>query len=308
MKSSILHPPGPPETSGGNFTRREFIKTTAAATTVGLFHIKCAPKFEAAVFSFGLVGDVHYADKAMRINRYYRESIAKLEQCVETFSHNRLPFAVHLGDFVDSAEDKLTELEYLATIRDVFSAFKGPKHFVMGNHDLFVFSKEEYLKNCNAPADKGYYAFDEGGFHFVVLDANFLKTGEAYDSGNYKWTDTNINSPQMEWLRQDLRLAANRKTIVFVHQNLFGEDTPYGVKNAPAVRAILERAGNVLAVFQGHYHKGGRKKINGIHYLTHKALVDGASLANNSFSIVSIDGRNRVQVQGFGKQGTVVLG
>ncbi|MFQ5631334.1 MAG: metallophosphoesterase [bacterium] len=289
-------------------SRRKFIKSTTAASIAGLFHIKCAPGFETAVFSFGLVADVHYADKTMRINRYYRESIAKLEQCVETFSHNRLPFAVHLGDFVDSAEDKQTELGYLATIRQTFSAFKGPKHFVMGNHDLFAFSKEEYLKNCNAPTDTGYYAFDEAGFHFVVLDANFMKSGEAYDSGNYKWTDTNINPPQIEWLAQDLRNAASKKTIVFVHQNLFGEDTPYGVKNAPAVREILEKAGNVLTVFQGHYHKGGHRKINGIHYLTHKALVDGASLENNSFSMVSIDRRNRVQVQGFGKQGTMVLG
>jgi alkaline phosphatase len=280
-------------------SRRDFLKLGAAAG-IGL-----TGWFEANTsgdFSFGIVGDIHYADKDMRINRHYRDSIAKLEQCVATFNDSRLPFAVMLGDFIDKAPDKTTELEYLKTIRRAFTPFNGDKHFVLGNHDLARLSKAEYLANCGAVSPQSFYSFDAGGYHFVVLDAGFTKTGAAYDTGNFQWKDANIPAAQQEWLAQDLQNASARKTLVFVHQNLHDESSLYGVKNAKAVRRILEKAGNVLAVLQGHDHQGAYAKINGIHYFTVKALVDGATLQNNSYAVVTMMPNGRMRLRGFGRE------
>jgi hypothetical protein len=44
--------------------------------------------------------------------------------------------------------------------------------------------------------------------------------------------------------------AATGKTLVFAHQRLDVKND-YGVKNAAAVRKVLEDSGKVLAVFQG---------------------------------------------------------
>ena len=96
-------------------------------------------------FSFGIVADLHYADKAMRINRYYRESVMKVQQCVETFHAYELSRAIVLGDFVDSASDRATELGYLQTIRKPFAQFLGKRYLVLGNHDLMRLSKDEFL-------------------------------------------------------------------------------------------------------------------------------------------------------------------
>ncbi|MDZ7342972.1 MAG: metallophosphoesterase [candidate division KSB1 bacterium] len=115
---------------------------------------------EAAGISFGIVADIHYADKERRNNRYYRESLAKLRQCVEAFNQHDLAFAVMLGDFIDKAPDKATEVEYLKTIRQVFSLYQGDKHFVLGNHDLAYLSKAEYLENCGAVTQKSFYSFE----------------------------------------------------------------------------------------------------------------------------------------------------
>ena len=57
----------------------------------------------------------------------------------------------------------------------------------------------------------------------------------------------------------------SHKSIVFVHQCL-DVIPPFGVKNGPEVRKILEDSGKVLAVLQGHYHWGNYQEIGGLHY------------------------------------------
>jgi alkaline phosphatase len=291
-------------------SRRKFFKLGAAAG-LGLtgflsagrpLHAKAPDEI-----SFGMVADVHYADKDMRINRYYRDAMAKLEQGVGAFNERKLAFAVMLGDFIDKAADRAVELEYLKTIRQVFAQYAGDKHFVLGNHDLARLSKGEYLANCGAVSPQSYYSFNAGGYHFVILDANFRSDEASYDAGNFKWIDACIPVAQQEWLAQDLMNANGMKAIVFVHQNLHDESSPYGVKNAGTVRRILEKSGNVLAVMQGHDHRGAYAKINGIHYFTLKALVDGATLENNSYAIVTIARNGRIKLSGFGREGDKIF-
>ncbi len=294
-------------TESATISRRKFLKLGAAAGLGWFGASQALFANEPAEISFGIVTDVHYADKDMRIDRFYRESIDKLRQSVETFNANRLPFVVMLGDFIDKAPDKTTELKYLAAVREVFSLYRGHKHFVMGNHDLANLSKAEYLANCGAVSPYGHYSFDAGSYHFVILDANFRRDGEAYNAGNFKWKDAFIPAPQLEWLAQDLQRANGTKTVAFVHQNLHDESGIYGVKNAAAVRRIFEQSGNVLAVVQGHDHKGAYAKINGIHYFTLKALVDGPTLKNNAYALVTIGVNNRLSIRGFGKEKDIIL-
>lgn len=137
---------------------------------------------DSAEISFGIVTDVHYADKDMRINRSYREALAKLHECVETFNRSRLAFAVMLGDFIDKAPDRASELEYLRAIRQAFARYAGDKHFVIGNHDLARLSKPEYPANCGTVSQHSYSSFNAGGYHFVILDAGFTKSGAASDA------------------------------------------------------------------------------------------------------------------------------
>ena len=288
-------------------TRRDFL--TVGSITVLCFAtstLGCAEKIMNGNynFSFGIITDLHYAEKEMQINRYYRESDEKLRECIETFNSLQPDFIIELGDFVDSG-DRDTELGYFQTINTIFKEFDGDRYYVIGNHDLSTFSKEEFIRFSGS--SDTHFSFDHEDCHFVVLDANFKRDGSDYNAGNFDWMETFIPESQLKWLKNDFEQAKEKQTIVFVHQNLNDENSPYGVKNAPEVRKILESAGNVLAVFQGHDHSGGYAVINGIHYVTFRAAVEGSSLKNNAFAVVYMSGKGNIRVKGYKKQRSIDL-
>ena len=67
------------------------------------------------------------------------------------------------------------------------------------------------------------------------------------------------------------------------------------------MRQIIEQSGRVLAVFQGHRHDGGYSLIEGIHYYTLKAVVEGPGLENNSYAIVEVRQDMSITITGYRK-------
>ncbi len=246
----------------------------------------------------GLVTDLHYADKPPAGSRHYRETLAKLAEAARQFAQDKPEFIVELGDFIDAADSIETEKQYLKRIQAEFQKLPGEKHYVLGNHCVFNLTKPEFLAGVGQK--KSYYSFDAGGFHFVVLDACFRGDGKPYGRKNFQWTDANIPEAELEWLAGDLKIAKG-KTIVFAHQRL-DVSNHYGVKNAKAVRKVLEDSGKVLAVFQGHSHKNDYKEIAGIHYCVLVAMVEGSGLNNNGYSIMEITDDGTIRISGHQKQ------
>ena len=246
----------------------------------------------------GLVTDLHYADKPRRGSRYYRQTLSKLTEAVAQFKRDKPAFTVELGDFIDAADSVKTELGYLKTVNTLFSKIPGDAHYVLGNHCVHTLTKDEFLGGVGKK--ESYYSFDKNGFHFVVLDACFRGDGKPYGRKNFKWTDPNIPAAELDWLKSDLRQTKS-KTIVFVHQRL-DVGKPYGVKNAKAVRKVLEKSGKVLAVFQGHSHKNDHKLINGIHYTTLVAMVEGDGVKNSGYSLLDVFTDGTIRLAGFRKQ------
>ncbi len=246
----------------------------------------------------GLVTDLHYADKPARGTRHYRQSPEKLATAAEQFAKNQPDFIVELGDFIDAADSVETELGYLKRINKDFRSICNNRHYVLGNHCVYTLQKQEFLDTVEQ--EKSYHSFDCGQFHFIVLDSCFRSDGEPYGRKNFQWTDPNIPQQELEWLKADLK-ATTKKTVVFAHQRL-DVSNHYGVKNGEDVRAILEQSEKVLAVFQGHSHKNDHNEINGIHYCTLVAMVEGAGEQNNAFSIMEITDSNTIRIEGFIRQ------
>lgn len=192
-------------------------------------------------------------------------------------------------------------------MEEVFSRFNGPRYHVLGNHDEDCISKEQFFsiaKNSGTNSTKTYYSFNSGGFHFVVLDANYDSTGQDFDHGRFDWNDTNIPEQELRWLEDDLK-ESDKQVIVFIHQLLCGEKS-YQVKNASQVQAILESNGNVKCVFQGHYHDGDYAEYNGIHYYTLRSLVKGKKIRGNSYAIVTASATT-IKIHGFRKAKSLTL-
>lgn len=240
---------------------------------------------------FGMVTDCHYADVDPAGTRFYRQSLDKLGECVVRMNDEKVDFLIELGDFKDQGRPPVEQdtLTYLDQVEAVFRRFDGPTYHVLGNHDVDSISKPQFqarVTNTGVDCTRCYYSFDVKGLHCIVLDANYRSDGADYDRGNFDWTDANIPADELDWLRRDL-VAARGPAVIFIHQLLDGTGAVY-VENAAEVRDVLERSGKVLAVFQGHHHAGDYNEINGIHYCTLVATVEGQGAENNSYAIVEV--------------------
>ena len=259
---------------------------------------------------FGIVTDCHYADADAAGTRFYRQSRDKLGECVARMNAEKVDFLIELGDFKDQDRPPVEQqtLAHLDKIEAVFQRFGGPTYHVLGNHDADSISKPQFLAsvtNTGVEAGRSYYSFDSNGLHCIVLDANYSANGAQYDHGNFDWTDANIPPHELAWLRDDLAATAG-PTVVFIHQLLDGTGAVY-VKNAADVREILENSGKVLAVFQGHHHSGAYSQINGIHYYTLIATVEGQGTESNSYAIVEVQPGLNAVVTGYRKAMSDVL-
>jgi len=254
---------------------------------------------------FGAFADPHYAEKVYG-NRHCEDSAAKLGACVETFEEAGLDFAVSMGDLIDSVGKREEEAGYARTMAGIFAGLDGPRHWVLGNHDVQAFAKEEFLMLCGA-AYPPYYSFDLKGVHFAILDGNCHEDGGDFRAGAFSWDEAWVAERQLEWLACDLGAAAGRPAIVLCHENLDhrlweGALDPHVVRNAERVRDVLEGAGNVKAVIQAHYHPGLVVEKSGIPYIALRAMVVGPGLENNAFAVIRLEGDGTVAVEGFGQQ------
>jgi hypothetical protein len=264
---------------------------------------------EAQQVTFGIVTDVHFAEIPRSGTRMYSQSLDKLKECVDTMNKYKVDFVVELGDFKDMSQppDEQNTLGFLKQVEEVFSGFNGPRYHVLGNHDEDCISKEQFLsiaENSGISGKKSYYSFNSGGFHFVVLDANYDSAGQDFDHGHFNWGDPNIPGKEIKWLEADLKESKD-SVIVFIHQLLDGA-VPYQVKNASQIREILENSGKVGCVFQGHFHEGNYSEINGIHYYTLRSLVSGKKPKGNSYAIVTASA-DSIKIRGFRKAKSLTL-
>ena len=293
-----------------NISRRKFVIATTTLIGAAPFAGLALPTKKFKPVRFGIITDIHYADRTPNINRYYKESLTKVRECVDLMNEQDVDFLIEIGDLKDEGNPpkEADTLRFLSTIENEFRRFKGPLYHVLGNHDHDSISKQQFLAgilNHNFTHARNYYSFNTGSLHFVVLDANYTAEGKAYDHGNFDWKDSHIPGDQLRWFKKDLN-DHKMPAIVFVHQQLDASAFDdrhkiYCPDNEEAVRKIIEDAGNVIGVFQGHYHPGSLNKINNIYYYTLKAVIEGSGAENNNYAIVEIGKDLVTRIKGFRK-------
>lgn len=280
--------------------RRRFLQSGSLLLSAGTTLDGSQASAEGTVPSvrFGMVTDLHHADKPPRGTRYYRESRDKFAEAAAAFQESRPDFVVELGDLIDAADSVELEQQYLTTINREFAAVCNDRHYVLGNHCVDTLTKQEFLGQVGQA--HSYYSFDRGGFHFVVLDSCFRSDGQPYGRKNFEWTDPNVPPAELDWLRRDLR-SNELPVVVFAHQRL-DVNNNHGVKNGAEVREILESTDRVRAVFQGHSHQNDLKEINGIPYCTLVAMVEGSGTDNSGYALAELHADGSLLLQGFRKQ------
>lgn len=249
-----------------SINRRKFIQSTgflssALILPLNLTTEQVQPEDQV---TFGLVADAH--------QDIMHDAIPRLEAFIQATLERETDFNIQIGDF---CEPKAANLDFFR----VWNQYKGPKHHVLGNHDMDSSTKEVTIEYWGME-DK-YYSFDLNGFHFVVLDANYLNLeGQFvdYSKANFYIDSTHrtwINPKQIEWLEDDLQ-KTDLPTLVFSHQGLAHD--AFGIKNRTRIQKLFEainkQAGKtkVIACFNGHNHVDAHRQINGIHYIDINSL------------------------------------
>jgi alkaline phosphatase len=285
----------------GQIGRRAFLRQgTLVLAAAGFEGVRPGRAGEPAAggIRVGLITDLHYADKPSAGTRHYRETLTKLAEAAGQFARDKPAIVVELGDLVDAADSVATELAYLKRVNKEFAALARNRHYVVGNHCVDTLTKDEFLGEVGQKESS--YSFDAGGVHFIVLDACFRSDGKPYGRKNSKWNDANLPADQLDWLAADLKRSAG-PVVVFVHQRL-DVAIDYGIRNAAAVRKILEESGKVRAVFQGHSHKNDYREIAGIHYCTLVAMVEGSGAESSGYSLLDVRPDGSMTLTGFRKQ------
>ncbi|MGB5437087.1 MAG: metallophosphoesterase [Maribacter sp.] len=241
--------------------RREFINRLGIGaslavwpTTLLSFTPSSIAQDTGKVLNFGIMADVH--------KDLMPDADTRLKGFISEANHRKVDFIIQLGDFCMADKKNKDFLQ-------IWNTYKGPKYHVLGNHYMDRNSKAEMLDFWGMP--KTYYSYDVEGFHFIVLDANFLyEDGKFidYERSNF-YVDSSlrtfINDEQIEWFKADLE-ATGLPTIVFSHQSLWHYQ--WGVKNRLTVQKIMEaHKSKVVCCMNGHDHIDYHHHQNGIDYI-----------------------------------------
>jgi len=215
----------------------------------------------------GIYSDPHYSSQELTGgNRYNSRSLDKMKAAYADFTAAGCDLIICLGDLTDTEDTREREIANMGEIAALFAACPIPTVCVMGNHDAYVFEPREFyalLGGCE-PLD-----WVDEGKTLLFLSANHNPDGSAYRPHAFHWDQCYVPT---EGLAE--RLAATEGEVyVFLHQNLDAAcPADHRPVNADEVCAILEAAGNVKTVYQGHFHWGADTEKNGVRYVTLPAM------------------------------------
>lgn len=214
----------------------------------------------------------------------------RIDAFVEAANKENVDFAIQLGDFIqppfkgsyNCAEDKVSPVmknilenkgEYSGRAQrllDSFGRLNCPLYHILGNHDLDLYTKEEVMDFWKMPSR--YYSFDQGDFHFVVLDASFIKDGDGavdFGKGNYlKWMFQGnepfpyVPKEELSWLEEDLK-KTDKQTVILSHEGL--NDAFINAINHKEIFDVLKNAPHGVRIcINGHKHQDLLEEQEGI--------------------------------------------
>ena len=248
------------------------------------------------VVKIGMTSDVH-------------DETSRLQQFVTKAKTEKPDFIIQLGDLSSGKPESSGKM------LTVWNSYPGKRYHVLGNHDMDKASKKDVIKRQEMPG--GYYSFDCGPFHFVVLDCNYIfKDGRYvdYDYANYYIYKLNrdlFNPEHLDWLKKDLE-KTDKKVILFSHETF--DDIPIRganpVPNRSLVRDLIREinkaySGNdrkVIACFAGHDHLDHYNRIDGVHYFAVNSALgfkSGLEVKDALYSFVTLDaGKRTITIKG----------
>jgi hypothetical protein len=139
-----------------------------------------------------------------------------------------------------------SEEQFAKCYGPTWGRFRDRTRPAAGNHEYHSSGASAYSRYFGTAAGdskKGYYSYELGGWHIVVLNSECAEVGGC-DSA----------SPQGQWLRQDLAQHPVTCTLAYFHKPLFSSGATHG--NDPLMKPLWESLYSAGAdvVINGHDH------------------------------------------------------
>ncbi len=220
----------------------------------------------------GIFTDSHYSSAELTCGvRYNSRSLAKIEKAMKYFKDRNCDLVICLGDVTDYEDTHEREVENLRKVANIISRYNDMTvYFVMGNHDGFAYTPEEFYGILGEKCIPKTIVCD--GKTLLFLDTCFYNDGTRYIRGREDWTD--VYFPFCDKLKSDLDKAKG-EVCIFLHHNIDPNvEKQHIISNANEIRSILAQSGKCTKVFQGHYHPGMENTYDGIEYLTLPAMCE----------------------------------
>ena len=272
-----------------------------------IFNNRCEAQIKIGVFA-----DCQYCDCETAGNRFYRNSLSKLTNCISEFNQvEDIDFVVGLGDLIDR------DYSSFAKVNSILKGSKKQVFQVIGNHDFSVENEffDKVPGQLNLP--ETYYSFNKNGWQFIFLNGNeitFQSTNQkvieqaekmvkqlvAENKPNHHKWNGGMSENQIKWMEKQLQKAEkkNKKVVLFCHYPLLPNGA-HTLWNGDKILPILNKYDCVKAWINGHNHNGNYAMQNGIHFITFKGMVDTET--ENAFAVVLFS-EEKIEIDGYGRE------
>jgi acid phosphatase type 7 len=157
----------------------------------------------------------------------------------------------------DNSQNEGTHAQFRDCYEPSWGRHRWRTRPAIGNHDRLTPNAAgyfDYFGEAAGPWGRGYYSYDLGVWHVVVLDSNCDLVGGCH-----------AGSAQERWLRADLAANPARCTLAIWHHPLFNSGD---VGNHPEVRHLWQALADagaelVLAGHDHHYERFARQDVDG---------------------------------------------
>jgi PKD repeat protein len=150
----------------------------------------------------------------------------------------------------DNAVPNGTATDYANCYDPTWGRHKARTYAVLGNHEYDTGTADaafDYFGSRAGERGKGYYSFELGDWHIIVLNAD----------GTYNKVPYGAGSAQELWLKADLAANTKRCTLALWHQERFFSSSTAGWTSSSAVKALWDDlyAAGADVVVNGQRHQ-----------------------------------------------------